>query len=85
MLSQLIFAELGKIRHSEPSSKDVQMLIRHLQDFISEHFYTCSDEILASLGEMYKTDEFPANIDNAGGKGTAVFASRAIELYVKNK
>ena len=80
-----IFAELGKIRHSEPSSKDVQMLIRHLQDFISEHFYTCSDEILASLGEMYKTDEFTANIDNAGGKGTAVFASRAIELYVKNK
>lgn len=80
-----IFAELGKIRHSEPSSKDAQMLIWHLQDFISEHFYTCSDEILASLGEMYKTEEFAANIDNAGGKGTAAFASRAIELYVKNK
>lgn len=79
-----IFAELGKIRHSEPSSENAQTLIQYLQDFISKHFYTCSDEILASLGEMYKTEEFAANIDKAGGKGTATFASRAIEIYVKN-
>lgn len=39
-------------------------------------------EILSSLGEMYAGDgEFKANIDKAGGEGTAQFAAEAIKVY----
>lgn len=44
--------------------------------------YTCSDEILAGLGKMYTGNgEFSANIDKAGGAGTAEFTGKAIEIY----
>ena len=57
---------------------------RKLQRFITENMYTCTDEILASLGQMYAADgEFRQNIDRAGGEGTAEFASRAIAGYCK--
>lgn len=47
-----------------------------------EENYTCSDEILAGLGKMYTGDgEFTANIDKAGGAGTAEFTGKAIEIY----
>ena len=56
--------------------------MKKLQDFISERFYHCSDEVLAGLGQMYGAGgEFTANIDAAAGEGTANFASRAIEAY----
>ena len=46
--------------------------------------YTCTKEILGGLGKMYAAGEdFTTNIDKFGGEGTAVFASRAIELYCK--
>lgn len=39
-------------------------------------------EILSSLGEMYAGDgELMANIDKAGGEGTARFAAEAIKVY----
>ena len=46
---------------------------------ITANYYTCANEILASLGKMYVTDErFKKNIDKCG-EGTAEFASEAIE------
>ncbi|MCI8513839.1 MAG: MerR family transcriptional regulator [Lachnospiraceae bacterium] len=77
-----IFAEFGEIRHTDPASGEAQALVKKLQDFITEHFYCCSDEILSGLGAMYAGGgDFTANIDKAGGEGTAAFADRAIRIY----
>ena len=55
-----------------------------LQDVITKNYYTCTNEVLASLGQMYTAnDEFRQNIDSAGGDGTAAFVSRAIAEYCK--
>ena len=76
------FAELGKLKNLAPAAPEVQTAICKLQHFITDHFYACTPEILAGLGEMYVADErFRENIDKAGGKGTAAFVSRAIAVY----
>ena len=73
---------LGKLRELDPSDGAVQEKVKDLRDYISEHYYTCSNEMLLSLGGMYCDDErFKRNIDKAGGDGTAVFVSRAIERF----
>lgn len=80
----LIFAEFGKMRTEAPSSEKVQCEVEKLQNFISEHFYQCSDEILSGLGQMYASGgEFTQNIDKMGGEGTARFTADAIEVYCK--
>lgn len=80
-----IFAEFGKIREEDPASEKAQSLVKKLQEFITEHFYTCSNEILASLGKMYAGGgEFTTNIDKAGGAGTAEFANKSIAIYCKS-
>ena len=48
-----IFGEFGKIREKDPASKEAQDLVMKLQGFITEHFYTCTDEVLCGLGKMY--------------------------------
>lgn len=79
-----IFAELGTLKESSPASETAQAKIKSLQDFITEHYYTCTDEILSGLGEMYVGDErMKKNIDKAGGDGTAVFVREAIGVYCK--
>lgn len=78
-----IFEEIGEIKHLPPNSSETQNLIRKLQNFITENYYTCSDEILKVLGQMYITDErFKNNIDKAGGIGTAAFTATAIEAMI---
>ena len=77
-----IFAEFGEIRNGDPASPEAQDLVRKLQDFISAHYYTCTDQILSGLGQMYAAGgEMTANIDSCGGEGTAVFAGRAIRIF----
>ncbi len=81
-----IFARFGEIKDGEPDGKEAQELTSQLKAYISENFYSCSDEVLASLGEMYVGDSrFKANIDRKGGNGTAEFASRAIKEYCKKQ
>ena len=73
------FAALGKLRHLAPTAPEVQAAIRNLQQFITEHFYTCTPEILAGLGKMYVADDrFRQNIDKVGGEGTVEFVAQAI-------
>lgn len=82
--SQLLdrFSELGTLRHLPPDAKEVQGKISALQQFITDNYYVCTDEILNGLGKMYAGDErFKKNIDSAGGDGTAEFVSQAISLY----
>lgn len=80
----LIFTEFGKMRTEAPASEKVQCEVKKLQDFISEHFYKCSNEVLGGLGQMYASGgEFTQNIDKMGGEGTARFTADAIEVYCK--
>lgn len=77
-----IFTEIGAVKHISPDSEEVREKIVKLQKFITENYYTCSDEILCGLGQMYVCDErMKRNIDKAGGDGTAEFASKAISAY----
>ena len=77
-----IFAEFGAIRNTDPASEEAQALVKKLQDYITQHMYTCTKEILGGLGKMYAGGgDFTKNIDSFGGEGTAEFASRAIEIY----
>ena len=79
-----VFIRIGAYKHMRPDAPEVQALVRELQQFITDHFYHCTKEILAGLGEMYTADErFTANIDNAAGEGTAAFVSEAIRVYCK--
>ncbi len=81
-----LFAEIGKKHKSTPSSPEAQESVKKLQAFITENCYNCTNEILASLGQMYIADErFKTNIDRFGGEGTAKFISSAIEIYCKNE
>ena len=60
-------------------------LVEKLQQYITEHYYTCTKEILAGLGQMYVLDErFKRNIDKHG-EGTAEFVREAIEGYCMTK
>ena len=74
-----IFARFGAVMGFGPGSDEARALARELQSFITEHYYACTDEILAGLGEMYVSDErFKKSIDSAGGEGTAEFVRSAI-------
>ena len=79
-----IFREFGAIRHLPADTQEAQALVKKLQDYITAHYYTCTKQILRGLGQMYVADErFKANIDRAGGEGTAEFVAKAIEIYCK--
>ena len=78
-----IFAQFSDCmkNSAEPDSAEVQKLVKMLQDYITENFYACTDEILSGLGKMYVCDErFKNNIDK-NGEGTAEFVCEAIEVY----
>ena len=78
------FVELGKLRHLKADSEEVHDWVKALQTFFTENFYTCTDQILRGLGEMYAGGgTMTENIDAAGGKGTGAFAREAIEVYLK--
>lgn len=77
-----LFAEFGVMKQLPPADKTVQEKVAALQSYINENFYTCNNEILKGLGEMYVCDErFKKNIDRFGGEGTAEFVGRAISIY----
>ncbi len=77
-------ASSPKASLSKASAPEAQALVQELRDYITEHFYTCTPEILSGLGKMYAADgEFKENIDRAGGTGTAEFVSQAIDIYCR--
>ena len=79
-----IFRRLGAYRTGDPAAPEAQALIRELQQYICEHYYNCTNQILMGLGQMYAAgDEMNVNIDRAGGAGTGDFARRAIEVFCK--
>lgn len=78
-----VFAEFASCmkRGEDACSAAAQSLAGKLQRCITEHYYTCTKEILAGLGQMYVLDRrFKKNIDKHG-PGTAEFAGEAIKAY----
>lgn len=81
-----IFAEFAacKANGAGSDSDEVQALVAKLQAHITSNYCTCTNEILAGLGQMYVADErFKKNIEKFG-EGTAEFASVAITVYCKS-
>ena len=79
-----IFRRLGQFREGDPGDSAVQALVAELQQYICDHYYNCTNQILFGLGQMYAAgDEMNENIDRAGGAGTGDFARRAIEVFCK--
>lgn len=77
------FAECKKNGNSA-DSEEAQTLVKELQNYITDNYYTCTNEILAGLGQMYVADErFKNNIDKHA-VGTAEFISKAIKVYCSN-
>lgn len=80
-----ILAEFAAARAegATPDGETAQTLVRRLQAYITDNFYTCTKEILAGLGQMYVADErFKANIDK-NGNGTAEFISETVKIYCR--
>ncbi len=77
-----VIAQLGAMKDKNPEDSEVQDQVKKLQDYISQHFYSCSNEILASLGCMYAGGgSMTQNINTACGDGTAEYACQAIQAY----
>ena len=77
------FARLGKMRPCAPDSEETQNWAKELQAFFTEHFYTCTPEILKGLAESYAGGgSMTENIDSVGGQGTGAFAKQVIDIYV---
>jgi len=77
-----ILSVFGKYKGRDVADPAVQQQVKALQDYITAHFYTCTDEILAGLGALYAAGgAFTENIDRAGGAGTAQYVQRAIAQY----
>ena len=80
-----LFTKLGTMKDQAPESAEVQAWVTELQSYITEHYYTCTPQILRGLGQMYAGGgSMTENIDAAGGKGTGEFAMKAIEIFCKS-
>ena len=82
-----IFAEFAERKGGGfvVNSPEVQSLVVKLQEYITQNYYTCTDEILVGLGQMYVADErFKENIDKSRD-GTAEFVAEAIALFCNQK
>ena len=78
-----IFRGFAALRDLSPDAPQVQAQVKVWQQFITDNLYTCTNEILAGLGQMYVCDErFTANLDKYG-QGTAKLMSDAIAIYCK--
>ena len=79
-----IFRRLGELRSGSPADPEAQALVAELRQYICDHYYNCTTQILKGLGQMYIAGgEMTDNIDRAGGEGTAQFTHEAIDIYCK--
>ena len=78
--------DINKTRKKErPDCDEAQKLVAAWQRHITEHYYDCSTEMLAGLGQMYQQDpRFSENLEQYG-KDCSEFASQAIHVYCQKK
>ena len=82
-LLDAVFEDFSELNHAgvSPDSEPSKITVEKLQQCITDNFYTCTDDILKGLGEMYVADDrFRKNIDRHG-EGTAEFVSACIKSY----
>ena len=80
-----VFAKFAECMNAgnTADSAEAQALVKELQNYITGNYYTCTNQILFGLGQMYIAYErFKTNIDK-NGDGTAEFVSKSIEVYCK--
>ena len=65
------------------ASAEAKALAAKLQSYITEHYYTCTAEILTGLGKMYTEDERFKNTIDTYSEGTAAYAAHAIDEFCK--
>ena len=79
------FARLGAMRPCPADDPRAQSWAKELRAFFTEHYYTCTPQILKSLAESYACGgSMTENIDAVGGPGTGKFAKEVIDVYVKS-
>ena len=80
-----LFAEFSACKNwgAAADSDDAQKLVEKLKAYITANYYTCSNEILSGLGDMYTADERFRNTIDKYGAGTAAFAAEAIRIYCR--
>ena len=66
-----------------PDSEPAKVQVEKLQQCITDNFYTCTDDILKGLGQMYVADERFRKYIDKHGEGTAAYASACIHAYLK--
>lgn len=79
-----LFKEFGTLHAGGSKLEDqpVQEQVKKFRNYITEHFYTCTPEILKGLADMYSGGgSMEQNIDQAAGKGTAQFTAEAVHIY----
>ena len=77
-----ILAGFHNLLDAPADAPQARARVERLRDYITEHYYACTPEILRSLGVLYAGGgSFTENIDSRGGSGTAACAARAIEAY----
>ena len=79
-----LFSPFARMRAegADPSCDEAQRQVEKIRSFIDEHYYTCTREVLAGLGQAYGAGgDFTRNIDAAAGPGAAEFASAAVRVY----
>ena len=64
-----------------PAGPEAQALTARLQQYITDHYYTCTKQILQCLGQMYTAGDSMTQNIAAGGPGTAEFAAQAIQYF----
>ncbi len=82
-----IFMGLANLMKNGKAYNSAEALeqIRALKAHITHNYYTCTNEILLGLGEMYVNDSrFKEHIDQCGG-GTAEFTQKAINVFLENE
>lgn len=82
-LLDAVFEKFAELNRSSilPDDEAAKVQVERLQQCITDNFYTCTNEILAGLGQMYVADKrFKTNIDKHS-EGTAEFVSACIKSY----
>ena len=79
-----LFVPFGRMaaEGADPGCEEAQAQVAAIQAYITDNMYTCTNEILAYLGQAYGSGgEFTQNINAAAGPGAAEFASAAVARY----
>lgn len=80
--SCLIF-EFSLLVGTNPNSDEASDLVIRWKNYITKYFYTCTNEILSGLSDIYINDlRFKTNLDTYK-ENTAKFMSKAIKCYLK--